>query len=415
MNHIMQDTALHPIVRLILAAQSETITAEQQQELDAWARTSETNQAFVNKCLNRELVAVDLERLDGIDDDEAWKKFIAKNGLLHTPVVPMRKQNRAWRWLAAAAVALIALSAGWWWMSRPTKEAAPVATVEPLQNDIQPGSQKATLTLSSGKVINLDQQQNGTLAKEGGSAVTKQGGELVYSTDPNTMHSSIGYHEVSTPTGGFYTLVLPDKSKVWLNAESSISYPTAFTGPERRVKVTGEAYFEVAKNAAMPFVVSVHDMQVKVLGTHFNVNGYGDLEQMRTTLLEGRVEVSTIHSPNSRVVPGNKVVLSPGQQSLIDWQNPTTPNILVQTTDVESVVAWKDGNFAFKAAAFTDVMREIKRWYDGIEEVEIRTTIPDKFTATMPRTMTLANMLKVLEEASQVKFTIEGKKIIVTK
>ena len=411
----MQDTALHPIVRLILAAQSETITAEQQQELDAWARTAETNQAFVNKCLNRELVAVDLERLDGINDDEAWKKFIAKNGIEHTLVVPMRKQSRTWRWLAAAAVAVIALSAGWWWMSRPGKEAAPVATVEPLQNDIQPGSQKATLTLSSGKVINLDQQQDGTLAKEGGSAVTKQGGELVYSTDANTSHSSIGYHAVSTPTGGFYSLVLPDKSKVWLNAESSISYPTAFTGPERRVKVTGEAYFEVAKNADMPFVVSVHDMQVKVLGTHFNVNGYGDLEQMRTTLLEGRVEVSTIPSPNSRVVPGNKVVLNPGQQSLIDWQNPTTPNILVQTADVENAVAWKDGNFSFKAAAFTDVMKEIKRWYDGIEAVEIRTTIPDKFTATMPRTMTLANMLKVLEEASQVKFTIEDKKIIVTK
>jgi ferric-dicitrate binding protein FerR (iron transport regulator) len=402
----MQDTAYHTIVRLLLAAQSETITAEQQQELDTWANAAETNKNFVHKCLNRELVAADLERLDGIDDDEAWKKFIAKNGIDHTPVVPLRKQSRAWPWLAAAAVALIALSAGWWWMSRPTKDAAPMVSVEPVQNDIQPGSQKATLTLSNGKVINLDEEQNGTLAKEGGTAVTKQDGELVYSTDAGTAGASIGTHAVSTPTGGFYSLVLPDKSKVWLNAESSISYPTTFIGPERRVKVTGEAYFEVAKNAAMPFVVSVHEMQIKVLGTHFNVNAYGDMEVMRTTLLEGRVEVSEENS---------KVVLKPGQQSVISWTNPTNPLIQVQTVDVETTVAWKDGLFSFKAAAFADVMKEIKRWYEGIEAVDIRTTIPDHFTATMPRTMTLANMLKVLEEASQVKFTIEGKKIIVTR
>lgn len=404
----MQGAGSHIIIRYLLALQSGSITAEEQQALDAWARTSETNQLFVDKCMNRELVAGELEKLDQIDDEAAWQKFIAKNGIDHTPVVPMHK-SRNWRWLAAAAVAVIALSAGWWWMSRPVHQAEqPIVKVTPSQNDIQPGSRKATLTLADGRKVNLDDQKNGTLTREGGVTVNKQGDELVYSNDNAQKAAVVGYHAVSTPTGGFYTLVLPDKSKVWLNAESSIRYPTAFAGAERRVTITGEAYFEVAKNAAKPFIVAVNDMQVKVLGTHFNVNAYTDADAIKTTLLEGRVEVTPARA-------GGSVILKPGEQASLLNQSATASPIQVQTVDTEDAVAWKEGMFAFKAAAFADVMKEIKRWYDGIESIEIRSTIPDHFTATIPRNISLTNMLTILEETSKVKFQLEGKKIIVTK
>jgi transmembrane sensor len=355
--------------------------------------------------MNRELVAGELEKLDQIDDEAAWQKFIAKNGIDHTPVVPMH-QSRNWRWLAVAAVAVIALSAGWWWMSRPVHQAEqPIVQVTPSQNDIQPGSRKATLTLADGRTMNLDDQQNGTLTKEGGATVNKQGDELVYSHDDAQKAAAVGYHAVTTPTGGFYTLVLPDKSKVWLNAESSIRYPTAFTGVERRVTITGEAYLEV-EHDGKPFIVTVNDVQVKVLGTAFNVNAYSDGDVIRTTLLQGSVQIAK---------GGNMAMLRPGDQASIVNQPASSQAIQVQTVDTEDAVAWKDGMFAFKAAAFTDVMKEIKRWYDGIESIEIRSTIPDHFTATIPRNISLTNMLTILEETSKVKFQLEGKKIIVTK
>jgi transmembrane sensor len=406
----MPATAIHTIVRLLIALQNGSITAAEQQELDTWAATSEANQAFIRKCLNHELVAADLEKLDAVDDAAGWQKFIAKNKIDYKPVVSLRRRP-IWRMLVAATVAGIVITAGLWWMLNRNSQPkpAPVAVVKDTPTDIYPGSPKATLTLADGSKVDLDDRQDGTLAHEGGATVNKQGNELVYSADGTKSNEAIGYHAVSTPTGGFYSLVLPDKSKVLLNAESSIRYPTAFTGKERRVTVTGEAYFEVTKDAAHPFIVYiVKDLQVKVLGTHFNVNAYSDMDKLHTTLLEGKVEVSNGY---------NKAVLSPGQQASarLLGQDSGDQGIRVNPVDVTEAVAWKDGLFSFHSTDFSTVMKEIKRWYDGIESIEIKTPIVGEFTATIPRTMSLANVLKVLEETNNVHFTIEGKKIIVTK
>jgi len=403
----MQDTAYHKIVQLLLKAQDGTISVEEQRELDDWGRASETNQLFIDKCLNQQLVAESLQQLDQIDDDAAWRQFVAKNGLGQALVVPMRKK-KTWTWLAAAVVAGLVISAGWWWLARPDKVVTPPVTVveqKQPQEDIQPGSKKATLTLSDGRIVNLDTHQDGKLTEEGGTIVDKQGDELIYKPDVSKAEPVV-YHAVSTPTGGFYSLTLPDRTKVWLNAESSIHYPTAFTGAERKVSITGEAYFEVAKNPAQPFIVAINEVQVSVLGTHFDVNAYDGQEQVRTILLEGKVAISD---------GNNKKVLSPGQQATVALQSGKPSQINIQTVNTEDAVAWKEGIFSFRSAPFADVMKEIKRWYAGIEAVEIRTSIPDHFTATIPRNITLATMLKILEETSKVKFEMEGKKIIVTR
>jgi transmembrane sensor len=407
---IMPATAIHTIVRLLIALQNGSITPTEQQELDAWAAASEANQAFVNKCLNQELVATDLEKLDTVNDVAAWQKFIQNNNINYKPVVPIRRRP-IWRMLVAATVAGIIITSGLWWMLNRSSQLtpAPVAVLKDTPTDIAPGSRKATLTLADGSKVNLDDQQDGALAHEGGATVNKQNDELVYSADGTKANETVSYHAVSTPTGGFYSLVLPDKSKVLLNAESSIRYPTAFTGKERQVTVTGEAYFEVAKDAAHPFIVSVDkDLQVKVLGTHFNVNAYTDMDKLRTTLLEGKVEISNGNS---------KAVLSPGQQASLGRRSigEDASKFQVQTVDVTEATAWKDGLFSFHSTDFSTVMKEVKRWYDGIESIEIKTPIAGEFTATIPRTMSLVNLLKILEETGNAHFTIEGKKIIVTK
>jgi ferric-dicitrate binding protein FerR (iron transport regulator) len=220
-----------------------------------------------------------------------------------------------------------------------------------------------------------------------------------------THHSPLAYNTIATPRGGQYQLVLADGSKVWLNASSGLRYPTAFTGKERRVELTGEGYFEVAKNASMPFHVQVNQMDVEVLGTHFNINAYDDESAVKTTLLEGSVKVVKRETAN---VKENPIVLQPGQQAEM---KPHSPLAINHSPNIEEVMAWKNGLFQFKAAGIETVLRQAARWYDV--EFVYKGNIPEKFSGQISRSANAEQLLKILELTGKVKFEINGKTIIV--
>jgi ferric-dicitrate binding protein FerR (iron transport regulator) len=279
------------------------------------------------------------------------------------------------------------------------KETAKVETNhQRFKDDVSPGGDKATLILADGSTIVLDETQNGTIAQQGNSKIIKLDGKLSY--DPTNKNSrEIVYNTISTPKGGQYQLELPDGSQVWLNATSSIHFPTSFTGTERRIEITGEAYFEIAKNPNMPFIVTVSNSEVQVLGTHFNINAYNDEDNVKTTLLEGSVRF---------VNDGSVNILKPGQQAQLTKEGTTK---VVSDVNVDNVVAWKNGMFDFENASIETVMRQLSRWYDV--EIEYKGKTDDLFIAEMRRNIKLSDALKALELTGKVKFDIQDKKIIV--
>jgi ferric-dicitrate binding protein FerR (iron transport regulator) len=271
-------------------------------------------------------------------------------------------------------------------------------SVHNFKNDVSPGNNKAILTLADGSSIILDDARDGAITQQGGTKVIKIGGKLAYHTTGNS--SEIEYNTITTPRGGQYQVELPDGSRVWINAASSLRFPTAFTGNERRVEINGEAYFEVAKNKSMPFIVKVNDAKVEVLGTHFNINAYDDEGIMTTTLLEGSV----------KFVSSDKIsILKPGQQSQLSKDGQVK---LINDVDIDKVMAWKNGLFVFDNSDLETVMRQLSRWYD-IDVVFRTRNVATSFVGEIPRTSKLSDILKVFELASKLQFEIAGKKVIV--
>lgn len=309
--------------------------------------------------------------------------------------------SRSFRWLrlpAAAAILFLAVMGGYLWL-QPRQVAQQTAQSKIIVKDaIVPGGNKALLTLSDGSIIVLDSTSQGTLAKQGNVKIVKlHTATLTYKAgDKNSQE--VVYNTLSTPKGGQYQLILPDSTLVWLNASSSIHFPTLFKGKERNVTITGEAYFEVAKNAAMPFTINVRDAKVQVLGTHFNIMAYNDENSMNTTLLEGSVKISK---------GALQQILIPGQQSTIN----KTGESKILEADLDEVMAWKNGWFQFNASSIEKIMRQISRWYDvGIEyEGKIPT---GHFSGLVSRQNDISQVLKIME-AGGVRYKIEGRKVII--
>ncbi|NII29090.1 DUF4974 domain-containing protein [Pseudoflavitalea sp. X16] len=308
------------------------------------------------------------------------------------------------RWAAAAAVLFMIAGAGYWYFFRP--EEAPVQSVvvkaKPGTADIKPGTQQAVLTLADGSTVVLDSQANGTLAHQGNMEVTRQNGRLQYVTAGEvTPGQTMVYNTITTPRGGQYEVVLGDGTRVWLNAASSLRFPARFGSATREVEVRGEAYFEVAKDAAHPFRVHVPGgATVQVLGTHFNINAYDDESMMATTLLEGSVQVSK---------GGTDQLLKPGDQAQLD--NNGHLNVL-HNVNTQQVVAWKNGYFQFDKANIKTVMRQLSRWYDVEVEYRGATDPSMTFEGKLGRDLKLQQVLKILQR-SEVHFAIEDRNIIV--
>jgi hypothetical protein len=306
--------------------------------------------------------------------------------------------------IAAAAVLIgIIITAGLYFYRKSNGNEPAIAKSHPeqaTQNDLDPGGSKAVLILADGRKISLDDSQIGNITQQGNAVVSKTSdGQVVYNlVHTNTENTEVNNNTIQTPVGGEYQIVLPDGTKVWLNSSSRLEFPTAFKGKERIVKLSGEGYFEVAKNAAMPFKVQVNDMEVKVLGTHFNIMAYQDEGLAKTTLLEGSVNITKGEVSK---------LLVPGQQARTGSNN----KIDVVNTDVESAVAWKNGYFKFDKDGIKSVMRQLARWYDM--DVVYSGNIPsDEFSGKIRRNVKASKALEFLEKTG-LHFKIEGKKVTI--
>ena len=334
------------------------------------------------------------------------------------------------RWIAAASVIFVVVFAGkyFWDADRSTKPELSAVQASKPRTDLPPGSNKARLWLGDGSVIDLADAKNGTIRQEAGARIEKKDGQLIYgfsgdheasvrpdgskdtggSTRPDGSKGAEGakgaeaseMNTIQTPRGGQYEVVLADGTKVWLNSASSMSYPTRFTGKDRQVQLKGEAYFEVAEDKTKPFKVSVGDVQVEVLGTHFDVMAYEDENAINTTLLAGAVRVTSKRT-------GSRV-LAASQEASMDR---SSGSLSVNEVDADESIAWKNGFFDFKGVSIETVMRQLARWYDVDVEYEGKT---DKhFRGTISRSENVSAVFKMLELTGEVHFSTEGKKIIV--
>jgi transmembrane sensor len=330
--------------------------------------------------------------------DKKWKPILDKILAVDKPVRTPRKilMSRL-RW-AAAAVVFVVFSFTTY-ISLTKKREHVFAT------DVLPGKNKAVLTLADGKKISLSDAMNGDIAKEAGFSITKTAdGQLVYNVAESKNIEDTRLNTISTPNGGEWQIRLPDGSTVWLNAASSIQYSLNIgTAKQRIVKLDGEAYFEVAKDAAHPFIVETDKQSVEVLGTHFNINSYHDEIVTKTTLLEGSVRVLH-HSSNQ------SEILKPGEQSIV-----SASGIDVKGVDMDEAIAWKNGYFMFNNEKQESILRKVARWYN----VEIEYADPAAkevmYYGTVSRFEKISKILTKFEQTGEVRFDIKGNKVIVYK
>jgi hypothetical protein len=310
--------------------------------------------------------------------------------------LPLRS---GWIRYAVAASILLFISVGAYFFIRNNHKADNFAVNT--YKGIVPGTNKATLTLANGTTILLDDANDGQIAKQAGVKITKTAnGQIVYQAEATGQEEAV-QNTVTTPKGGQYKIILPDGTNVWLNAASSITYPTAFKGADREVTLNGEGYFEVAKNKAMPFRVKSALQTVEVLGTHFNINTYADEALVKTTLLEGSVKV--ISATNSTlIIPGEQAVIDRGGNGVISKQQ----------VNLDKEVAWKNGVFSFADEDIREVMRQVSRWYD-IDVVYEGDMPHEKFFGEISRSSNLADVFRILE-LNNMKFVVEGKTVKVS-
>jgi transmembrane sensor len=369
-------------------------TEEEKQELHNWYDETVDQE--------EEQVIIDT----GETSDEIRQRILAtllQNTVASTPTEPAKVLavfKKSWLRIAAVLVLILMGTATWLILPRSSKteQAGNQSAVTNSTTDVMPGKTKALLTLANGDKIVLDSVAFGKLAQQGNTAVLNENGQLIY-TAGSQQESHPVYNTLTTARGEVYPLVLSDGSKVWLNAASSIYFPVAFTGKKRIVEITGEAYFEVAKNKTMPFIVRVNGAEIQVLGTQFNVMAYNDEATVNTTLLEGSVKFEK---------NGNSIFLRPGEQSQL---NLTGKIRVVNDVNIKKVMAWKNGFFDFEGSDFETIANQLSRWYDV--EVKYEKKIDEQFYAEIPRNTKLSVVLKALELTGKVDFKIEGRNIIV--
>lgn len=322
-------------------------------------------------------------------------------------VIKLHQNNsgKIMRWAAAAAILLLVSMSTYLFINRqPKKDSTQnIAKLQPIEKDALPGVDGAVLTTASGKKILLDSAANGVVTREENTLAVKKGNQLIYNGSQETKEELESFNTLSTLKGRKFQLVLADGTKVWLDAASSITYPVVFAGKLRKVKVTGQLYFEVAKDKSKPFIVEAGGTSVQVFGTHFNVNAYGDESFIKTTLLEGSVRIS-----------GNNqsLMLKPGQQAVYGNENTEFIHFYKnKDVNLDEVIAWKSGLFQFENADLPTVLRQLARWYDM--EIVYEGKMPiRKFGGKIGRDLNLSQVLKLLEKV-QVRFRIEGNKLIV--
>ncbi len=317
------------------------------------------------------------------------------------------KAIRLWQIVGVAAAVIVSILFAVWF-NTGNFEGMKHGKDDVAYNDIRPGKNTATLTLANGKKIILSDALTGKLAEEAGVSISKAGnGQLIYEIKELPGNSggveAAKVNTLSTARGETYEVVLPDKTHVWLNAASSITYPSSFAAlKERKVQLTGEAYFEVSKNKRQPFVVATEDQEVTVVGTHFNLNNYADEDATRTTLLEGSVQVGL-----RKGVDRSSVMLKPGQQSRVEGEK-----LEVTEADLDGVMGWKNGYFRFNDENIESIMRKLSRWYDI--DVRYDGRIPTEgYSGKISRYKNISQVLKMLDYSQTMHFKIEGRRVTI--
>lgn len=317
-------------------------------------------------------------------------------------------------YVAVAAAVVLLAGAGIFFYFNDKKNLSDIPISVRYHNDVNPGTDKAILLLADGSKIVLDSTNNTFQLQQGNAKVvnSKDGGLEYEINDQPPVPAEVSWNTVATPRGGQYQVKLPDGSKVWLNAQSSLRFPTAFTGKERIVELMGEAYFEVVRNTAIPFKVSIVSndkgvavthapMQVEVLGTEFNIEAYPDEAGSKATLIHGAVKVTS----------GNEqTTLVPGQQARVGIDGAGDMEVL-SGVNTDDVIAWKNGLFQFQDEPIESIMRKISRWYDV--DIIYSEKVNKLFIGKIPRTVQISTVLKILESTGWVHFTIDGRKITV--
>lgn len=398
----------HYIASLIDKYLDNSLNVEERVALEEWINASDNNRQLFAEISDPKQLTAWLQRFYAYDGDRISRKISEQIPAFGPPrVAPVHRIHFLRKWGWAAAAALLLGGGSYYWAFHNNASQSLVATQ---QVDIPPGKQGAILTLADGREVVLDSMASGVVARQSGSAVILSNGKLVY--DPASAGTTdMQYNKMTTPKGRQFQVTLPDGTKVWLNAASSIRYPTAFAGKERRVEVSGEVCFEVVKDANKPFFVNINNKAaIEVLGTLFNVNAYDNEKSIHTTLLDGSVKVLI---PSASHPAG--VILKPGQQARISNTPAThTPDekiVVVNDPDIEKIMAWKNGLFNFEGANLEEVMRQLERWYNI--DVVYENGIPDiKFMGEINRQLPLADLLEILRR-TEVDFRVEGRKLIV--
>ncbi|QTE38629.1 FecR domain-containing protein [Mucilaginibacter gossypii] len=387
------------VAELISKLLKGNISPEEDIWLKNWINERPENQAQFEKLTDAGSLENKLSFWNKIDNDKAWNELLRK--LPEAELEPQKRFNYL-SLLKCAAIAIMVLGISILLYRENKSSTKTDHNKSIVQNSIRPGSNQAMLILGNGQTVALKNHTQISINEDDGTTLSNKNEILAYKHGgkTNAGHGLI-YNTIVVPRGGEYQLVLADGSRIWMNSSSSLRYPTSFSGSERRVYLSGEAYFEVAKNARMPFIVKTDKAEVKVLGTHFNVKAYGDEELCKTTLLEGAVRVQSSAMINE---------IKPGQQAVINSQGQQK---ITSDINVEEEVAWKNGLFMFTKADIKDVMQQVSRWYDI--EVVYEGKVPDlQFSGQLSRKVDFSGFTNILKYAG-LNFTIKGKTVIVAK
>lgn len=384
-----KDKQINWISELLVRSYSQDISGPETRELEEWLRESPENRLLFVELKDERIRDAAFEKMDGYDEEAALRKIKQRIG-------SQRKVKRLkYRYWVAAAVIALFFAAGYWFFTIKAPDKAPLKIAQ-TQQDVPPGSTKAILKLADGSTIPLDSAGIGSW-QQGRATVQQQGGEILYTA--NGKAKPVGMNTLITPIGGRFRIVLPDGTKVWLNSSSSLKYPTAFTGPERKVQLTGEAYFEVVHNDKQPFMVSVNGAEIKDIGTAFNIMNYDDEPAMITTVAEGKVQVT---------IGKETTFVEKEQQARINKES----RLSVSLADVPEAIAWKDGIFQFDNETIQPIMREIARWYNV--EIIYTGAVTQHFVGKISKDVPVSRVLQLLQLTGDVHFKIEGRTITVS-
>lgn len=380
-------------IYLIKASLDSELGEDDRKELNEWLRTSEENQEMYDRFRNKRLLSERLGFYRQTDPEPDWKEIRRRT----------QRISRHERWLqrltyAAVFIGLLFMVS--FYIYRQKAEIPLPENIAINCDSIRPGSRQAYIELITGEKIVLGEREKG-LVKNVDGGMLKEGEEgLIMVGDDSVKNEvqEVEFNRVVVPRGGEYRLILADGTKVWMNSDSKFEFPTVFTGKERRVRLQGEAYFQVQRNEKMPFRIEVNGIEVAVLGTSFNIQAYGEL--MYTTLVEGAVALN---------VGGDTFRLSPGEEAKVNKRK-----VRVQKVDVYERIAWKEGKFVFREKRLEEVMEILGRWYD-VEICYRNAAVKDlHFTGNIPRHATISEVLQFLERTRLVHFSIAGRTVIVS-